>query len=189
MNSWVNLLIESGTSLSFLALIYMVFLRRETFFRINRIYLLGSLFFSLAIPFIRIPVFSSPTPFMLEEVTVTPRYILLETVVVTGKGVSQTIESSITSSTLIIGIYFFGTAVFLFSFLVRIVGLWLLVRKSKIEKTKGYNLASVDKEISPFAFGKYVFVGRNFESTEGHQRILHHELEHVKQGHTFDILI
>lgn len=188
MNNWVNFIIESGTSLSFLAMVYFLFLRKETFFRTNRIFLLVSVFFSLVVPFIRIPIFSAPV-YMLDEVTVTPGYYLLETVVVTGKGVSKSLETTISSSTLIIGLYFAGTAAFLLAFIIRSVRLWLLIRKSEVFKFKGYKLVYVDKKISPFSFGKYVFVSRDFESVEGNQRMLHHELEHVRQGHTFDILI
>jgi len=47
MNNVVNFILESGISISLLAMIYFLFLRRETFFRLNRFFLIGSLFFSI----------------------------------------------------------------------------------------------------------------------------------------------
>ena len=40
MNSLVNYLLESGISLSLFALSFLLFLRKETFFRTNRLFLL-----------------------------------------------------------------------------------------------------------------------------------------------------
>jgi len=53
MNNTVNFLLESGISLSLLATIYVIFLRKETFFRLNRLFLLGSLLFSVVLPFLK----------------------------------------------------------------------------------------------------------------------------------------
>ena len=47
MHNLVNYLLESGVSLTLFALVYLLFLRRETFFRTNRLFLLFSVLFSL----------------------------------------------------------------------------------------------------------------------------------------------
>ena len=57
MNNAVNFLIESGISLAFLSLIYILILRKETFFRLNRLFLLISLVFSVALPFVHLRVY------------------------------------------------------------------------------------------------------------------------------------
>jgi hypothetical protein len=57
MNSTVNFLLESGISLSLLATIYVLFLRKETFFGLNRLFLLGSLLFSVVLPFLKFRVY------------------------------------------------------------------------------------------------------------------------------------
>lgn len=38
----VNFMLESGISLVILAVVYLLFLRRETFFMFNRVYLLSA---------------------------------------------------------------------------------------------------------------------------------------------------
>ena len=71
MISFVNYLPESGISLSLFALVYFLFLRRETFFSINRWFLLGSIGFSALLPLLHIPLYTSQAT-MLPEVTITP---------------------------------------------------------------------------------------------------------------------
>ncbi|HEX5168190.1 MAG TPA: hypothetical protein VFW11_03395, partial [Cyclobacteriaceae bacterium] len=46
-------LLESSVALTFFYLIYILFLRRETFFSLNRFFLIGSLVFSFLFPFVR----------------------------------------------------------------------------------------------------------------------------------------
>ena len=71
MSNAVNFLLESGMSLSLLAAVYFFFLRKETFFRLNRIFLLGSLLFSVVLPFLKFRIYNAE-PVMLSEITVTP---------------------------------------------------------------------------------------------------------------------
>ncbi len=188
MNNMVNFLLESGISLSALSLIYLIFLRKETFFRTNRIFLLFSVVFSLLLPLLHIPVFA-PQSNMIEEIKVTPYQNLLETVIVSSQGFSETVETTVASSQLIIWGYLLGLMVFLSLFLLRSFQLWRLIKQSEIIEAGAYKLAVVNSPISPFAFLKYIFISSNFREMPGHERMLLHETEHVKQGHTYDILI
>src|SRR5665648_1154572 len=79
MTSFVNYLLESGISLSLFALVYFLFLRRETFFNVNRWFLLVSIGFSALLPLLHIP-FYTPQAVLLQEVTVTPYVNLLSAV-------------------------------------------------------------------------------------------------------------
>lgn len=188
MNNLVNFLLESGISLSMLSIIYLIFLRKETFFRTNRIFLLFSVVFSLVLPLLHIPVFS-PQSNMIAEVKVTPYQNLLETVIVSSQGFSETVEMAVISSTLIVWAYLAGLVFFLSLFLYRMVQLGFIIKKSEVVKSKSYKLVVVQSPMSPFAFMNYIFVSHKFREMPGHERMLLHEIEHVKQGHTFDVLI
>ena len=87
MNNLVNFILESGVSLALLSLIYILFLRKETFFRLNRIFLLFSVAFSIVLPFLEFRVYE-PQSVMLAEVTVTPDRNLIEAVTIYGKDLS-----------------------------------------------------------------------------------------------------
>ncbi len=94
MINLVNFIIESGVSLTLLATVYVLFLRKETFFRANRLFLLGSLVFSVLLPLLRLRVLT-PQPVLLSEVTVTPYRNLLESITVYGHGFTGQIEKTV----------------------------------------------------------------------------------------------
>jgi TonB family protein len=188
MNSTVNFILESGISLSLLATIYVVFLRRETFFRLNRIFLLGSLFFSVLLPFLKFRIYE-PQPVMLSEVTVTPYRNVLEAVTIYGQDLSVTVEQTIISATLLIWIYLAGLLLFLAILFYRVIRIIFVIRKNEVQKSEHLKLVFLKNECSPFSFLNYVFISRPLQNRDGYDRMMAHEIEHIKQGHSFDVLI
>lgn len=188
MNNLVNFIIESGISLSLLALIYILFLRKETFFRLNRIFLLISIVFSIVLPFLKFRVYD-PQPVMLAEITVTPYRNLMEAVTVYGRDFSGTVEQTISSSRIIIMIYLIGLMFFFGRFIFRLAQILLLIHKNQVQKSGLVKFVSIKKEFSPFSFLSYVFVNPDLKSDPGYEKMVAHEMEHIKQGHSFDVLI
>jgi TonB family protein len=47
----------------------------------------------------------------------------------------------------------------------------------------------LEKETSPYSFLKYVFVSQSLLQSKGYDKMIDHELEHVKQGHSVDVII
>lgn len=188
MNSIVNYILESGVSLSFLALIYVFFLRKETFFRANRLFLLGSVLFSVVLPLIKLRILS-PQSVLLEEITVTPYQNLLGAVTIYSQDFSGSIEQIILSTQSLIIVYIIGLVFFLARFMYRIFQLVRIIRRNPIQKFDGFKMVVLNDNASPFSFLDYVFVNNSLKQKEGYDRMIAHELEHVKQGHTFDVLI
>ncbi len=188
MNNAVNFIIESGVSLSVFALIFILFLRRETFFKLNRLFLLSSILFSVVLPFLKFRIYNTD-PVVLTEITVTPYRNLIEAVTVYGKDLSGSVEQAILSTNFIIFIYVSGVVFFLLRFLFRIGILCRLILKNPVQKLQGFKLVTIKKETSPFSFLKYVFVSRSLQQNEGYPKMIAHELEHVKQGHTYDVIM
>lgn len=188
MNSVINFLVESGVSLALLSLIYILFLRRETFFRLNRIFLLISVAFSVLLPFIHLRVYT-PHSVMLSEVTVTPYRNLVEAVTIYGRDFSGAVVQTINSSRIIVLVYLLGLLFFAFRFLFRLGQIALLIRKNQVQKNGKVNFVLVEKEFSPFSFLNYVFINPAKRGKPGYQKIVTHELEHIRQGHSFDVLV
>ena len=188
MNSLVNFIFESGISLTLLSLVYLVFLRRETFFRMNRIFLLASVAFSLVLPFVKFRIFDAQ-PTLLAEVTVTPYRNLLEAVTVYGRDFSGSVEKMVLSTDLFAFVYTTGMAFFLLRFLVRLFQIGNLIRKNRVRIVNGVKFIKLGLEISPFSFLGYVFVGTSSEEKEGFDKIMAHEFEHIKQGHSVDVIL
>ncbi len=188
MINLVNFIIESGVSLTLLATVYVLFLRKETFFRANRLFLLGSLVFSVLLPLLRLRVLT-PQPVLLSEVSVTPYRNLLESITVYGHGFTGQIEKTVLSAQLLVVVYLAGVGILLSLFIFRIIQIWLKIRKSEVENKDGFRLVLLEKETTPFSFLNYIFVNRSQMNDAGYNRMMIHELEHVKQGHSFDVMI
>jgi TonB family protein len=188
MNSLVNFIFESGVSLALLSLIYLVFLRKETFFRLNRIFLLISVTFSIVLPFLKFQVYE-PKLNLIAEVTVTPYRNLLEAVTIYGQDLSGTVVQSIISSRLIIFIYLGGLLLFMGRFILRLIQISILIYGNRVEQVGTVKFVSVNKDFSPFSFLSFIFINPEKRQAPGYEKIVAHELEHIKQGHTFDVLI
>ncbi|HPE75219.1 MAG TPA: M56 family metallopeptidase [Draconibacterium sp.] len=188
MISVINFIVESGVSLALLSVIYVLFLRKETFFKINRWFLLGSVLFSVFLPILRFRVFN-PKPAMLAEVTVTPYRNLLEAITVYSHDFSGSVETAVVSTNLLIYFYLAGVVFFFGRFLFRIIQILLIIRKNELRFTDGFKMVILKKEMSPFSFLNYVFVSQSLLQNKGYDKMISHELEHVKQGHSFDVII
>jgi TonB family protein len=189
--TFVNFIFESGISLSVFAIVYLVFLRKETFFVLNRIYLLGSVCFSVILPFIHFQVNSSMPSVMLDEVTITAKgyEYLLQTVFVYRSDLSGVIEKAIQSMGPIRFIYLLGTVIFSLVFLYRLFQLTALIVNNESELTDGIRIVKIDRDTTPFSFFNFVFIGKNTANESGMKEMLAHEMEHVRQRHSVDVLI
>ena len=191
MNSAVNFIFESGVSLALLSLIYILFLRKETFFVLNRIFLLAFIGFSVLLPFMHFRVYPVQVnaPIVLSEVTVTPYRNLIEAVTIYGQDLSGSLTETLGSSRFIILIYLLGMLFFFTRFVVRIVQVSRLIRSNRVQKSGKIKFVLLEKDFSPFSFLSYVFINPEQQKEAGYQKIVAHELEHIKQGHTFDVLL
>lgn len=188
MNSIVNFILESGVSLALLSLIYILFLRRETFFKINRLFLLGSVMFSIILPLIKLRILN-PQPVMLSEVTVTPYRNMLEAITIYSHGFSGSVEHAIVTTSSLMYFYLAGVIFFLVRFLFRIFQMIHIVKQNKVQVNGGIKMVLIPRETSPFSFLKYVFVSESLLQSAGYDKMIEHELEHVKQGHSVDVIL
>lgn len=188
MISFVNYLLESGISLSLFALVYFLFLRRETFFNVNRWFLLVSVGFSAILPILHIP-FYTPQATVLPEVTVTPYINLLSSVTIYGTALSHGAEQFVLNYSMLGYVYLVGVVIFAGIFLLRIYQIIRLIAQNRIVSEGKIRLVVLDREISPFSFLNYIFVSKDLQNTKGWEKMLEHERQHIHQGHTFDVLV
>jgi len=187
MSSFVNYLLESGISLSLFALVYFLFLRRETFFSVNRWFLLISIGFSAILPLLHIPFYAPPSV-MLPEVTVTPYANLLSVIIVYGTELSTVTERLVLTYSVVGYLYLLGAAFFSGMLILQIYQIIRLIASNRIVPEGKIKLVILDRELSPFSFLNYIFVSNNLQNTKGWEKMLEHEKQHIRQGHTFDVL-
>ncbi len=165
MSWWHYLLLVNFYLLLFFAF-YALLLRRETFFQLNRIYLVAASLLSFAIPLIQADWVKNL--FITKQVQLTLYSAGAEFVVYGAKPVTQ----SVTIGHMVTGFYI---AVTLF---LTLRLLWqLVVLKKQIEKPS---------PSAAYSFFKKISLGK--EAAE-HEAIANHEQVHAKQWHSVDVMI
>lgn len=187
MNNFFNYMIESGISLGLLSLVYLLFLRGETFFKANRMYLLFAVVFSSVLPLLHL---SWPGISNLQEAALpsSGTSILLETITVNGSDLSWSLASWISANNLLVLGYLAVSLLIALIVLWRIGQLVRIIGDGPLVRKNGVSCVYIDEDSSPYSFLNYLFVSRNLESQPGWENMLAHETEHIRQKHTVDIL-
>ena len=175
MTNFLIYLVEAGICLGLLYLIYRIFLSQETFFRTNRLYLLLAIPLSFIIPLINIPSpflsaksIGAGSPNFQGAVTATPSLGLAE----------------------IVGmVYLLGTLFFFICFVYKIVQLVNLIKKYGYQKCGRLKLVYIEEDTAPFSFFNYFFLNKTNISQHDLLRIIDHELVHINQHHSIDLII
>ncbi|XMO84977.1 M56 family metallopeptidase [Algibacter sp. AS12] len=170
----------------FFLIIYDVFLKEETFFNWNRTYLLLTALLSLVIPFIKVSGFkhiiSQDYVMNLPEVFIgNANQDAIYPILLPG----ITLENKPFWSWELIFYLGAGIATLLFAF--KLVKLLLLLFKNPKEKLGYVYIVSLSKSSMAFSFFNYIFLGEQIKIND-RDAILKHEMVHVKQKHTLDLL-
>ena len=169
-------------------LIYDMFLKRETFFNYNRAYLIITSVLALVLPFLKFPQLKTMTTedmvIHLPEVfigTKTPTAYDIQTAELAG----IIIEQPATPLWKIIAVA--GIVIASLIFLIKITKLYWL-KHTNPKRWKGNILiVKLIKSSAAFSFFNTIFLGERISETEK-PTIYEHELVHIKEFHTVDLL-
>ncbi|OBX23084.1 MULTISPECIES: M56 family metallopeptidase [Bizionia] len=170
----------------FFLLIYDVFLKKETFFNWNRAYLLITAVLSILLPFVKVAGFKEaiPNDFVVSLphiLSQTTNTIFLEEVVISG---SNTSHPFLWYFSLVLVI---GSVLAVAFFSMRLFKIVTLIYQNPKQREGAICFVRMLKSTLAFSFFNYVFLGENIKETD-RQQIVKHELVHVKQKHTWDLL-
>ncbi len=165
-------------------LLYLVLLRRFTFLNLNRFYLLFTLLVSLSLPQIQMN-FATQDQAVLHEVIVplTSQMHLAET------QITNTIIKNNTQTNYYFLIYCLGSVFFSLLFMRGIIYILQLYRNGEKEIQEGYTIVTLKNPLPAFSFHKWIFISEQERTSSDFESILEHELCHVKQNHTLDIIL
>jgi len=180
MNSIFIYLLKSAVSLGILYLFYICILRQVTWFRINRLYLVVVILFSLSVPLISIPV-QGDTSLSLQVIT-------LDEVRITV-GVSDGTVSSFGIWKALLYIYIFGAGLFFIRFIINLFRIFSIRLSGGLIRKEGLRIVLTDKNFSTFSFLNNIFLNNKALNNPDLEPVLIHERTHIQQGHTFDVLI
>lgn len=170
-------LIRSGAYLALFYAFYWLVLRRETFFALNRAFLLGAAVLSLGLPLLRVP-----SPFVRTVVYSRALPVSVDTAAAAAPSQSIGLPDILSVA------YLAGAGLFLLLFLVRLGRLALLIGRCGCVRHHGLKVVLCGHPGESFSFFKFVFLNKSNIPEADMDRVLTHELAHVRQLHSFDII-
>ena len=176
--------IKAAITLALLYSCFFLFLSKETFHRFNRCMLVGIMLVSLFMPMFH---FTTEHPTTLnEEVYQMQNYIQHDTapIIVTAQQ-----AQGITWIQALTWIYMAGVVLMLILTLVQATSL-IRFMSSGVRHTdsQGNTVILHNNDVPPFSIFRYIVMSvKDYESSR--QYILTHEQEHIRLGHTYDLLL
>ena len=176
--------IKAAITLALLYSCFFLFLSKETFHRFNRCMLVGIMLVSLVMPMFH---FTTEHPTTLnEEVYQMQNYIQHDTapIIVTAQQ-----AQGITWIQALTWIYMAGVVLMLILTLVQATSL-IRFMSSGVRHTdsQGNTVILHNNDVPPFSIFRYIVMSvKDYESCR--QYILTHEQEHIRLGHTYDLLL
>lgn len=163
-------------------LMYVLFLRKETFFTPNRWYFLSGLVLSLILPLVTFTktIWIEPTP--ISEV-------YEESIPFTYSQVEIPVQETIDWSLILMSAYIVISILIILKIGMELVSFFKRIQKQNKQKESDYTLVNSNSAENPFSFFSYIVINRDMFTEEELQHILTHESIHVKQKHSFDVLI
>ena len=216
MGAFIVYLIKSSLLLAMLVSLFMLFMSRETFHKLNRYLLLCIVVVSLVLPFVNVGM-STPLQGVFDfiengdrvaevgapVVDVLPMYETTEQPVamadavpamdvapvpIEGKGSAAPLWQII-----VLAVYVLGVVFLVIRQLVMYVQLSRLIMRSRKATAEQYGPDDVKLRLhcgeeKPFSWFGWVVVSNN-DMAEGAHEILTHEAAHVRAGHSWDIML
>lgn len=179
MTELFTYLLKVNIALSLFYLIYYFWLRKLTFYTINRYFLIFALAFSTFYPLIHIHVNQSsaekPTPVASNAIPVWEYEY--------SANQQMTINEHIDT------LFYLTLLVFTLRFCISLFGILKIHLSSTASIWNAYHYRKSKEDILPFSFWKNVYLNPKKHSDNELEGIFRHEYVHVRQLHSFDILL
>ncbi len=175
--NWLHYLLEANLYLCVFYAGYCLFLNKETYYTLNRVYLLLSCIISFVLPVIQVgwlkPAETATTVFIMPN-----------------NGYRTTVhklaaQPALTFQDLLLYAYVLGAIVLTTVLFIRLYQLAKLTKATKTLVDNKYKLVSIDGSNTAFSFFNYLFIGTK---TQANNIIIRHELVHIRQKHSADIV-
>lgn len=178
--------IKINTALIVFYAFYRLFFYKDTFFNLRRFILL--VFFALGFlyPFMNLQDWISRHEPMVEVIQIYSALMTepaMETVAADSFSWKEVVWASIQ------GIYLLGVLFFIVRFIIQFASIvWLKFHANQME-INGVQVNVLSKPSGPFSFFRWVFLHPESHTQEEIDEIMTHELTHVRQWHSIDVII
>jgi len=177
--NWLYYLLEANLYLILFYALYYLLLRRETWHQYNRVYLLASSALAFIIPVLQLG-FLKPMP--ANEL---PPQLLTHYSYVAPVKVIAVAQPTWTRDDTILAIYLGIVLLLLAGLIIKIAKLIILSRKGTARDFGKWKIIDTNMERGAFTFFNYLFVSADMA---GSATVISHELVHIRQKHSWDII-
>jgi hypothetical protein len=181
----IEFLIESFICLFVFYIFFDLFLARENIPLFKRFYLLFTLLFSFILPLIKLKVNSTFLPvlnFKISQLQLQEKSDINE--------LTSQVGNSFQFVWLFYGFYVFIGILLFVRFLINMSRLLKLRRNSPVVTINGIEVVLTNQTLLPYSFLNSVFVNKQeYDNGKISWELLTHEFAHIKQKHSFDILV
>ncbi|TSJ40596.1 hypothetical protein FO440_12665 [Mucilaginibacter corticis] len=179
-------LAEANIYLGVFYLAYCLLLNKETYYQLNRAYLLFSCTAAFVLPILQVgalkPVETAvdttlnyTLPAYTEQLPVT-NYVNVAPVMV---------EHHLAAQDYLVYVYLLGAVVLFAMLMIKLFGLARLMRNAQTSDALKYKVVYLPETGVAFSFFNYLFIGDNASAAN---TIIRHELVHIRQKHSVDII-
>ncbi|WP_373825757.1 TonB family protein [Bacteroides heparinolyticus] len=186
-------ILKSSVCLAAFYLFYRLLMARETFHRFNRFALLGILLLSCLLPLIEVNVKQEPE---VRQTMLTLGQLLMMADAESSATVGAVEEATVTWVQMALLAYLSGILFFAFRNACSLMRLLMLLKSGSRQHVDCYlpgrrehvTLIVHNKEVAPFSWMKYIVISRK-DLEENGREILIHELAHIRNRHSLDLLV
>ena len=184
MGTFLVYILKSSLCLALFYLFYRLLLSKETFHRFNRIALLGVMLISCLLPLIRVTV---------DQATVVNTSVMLveEDMLMYPWEMQAVVqeEAAFPWREWLVAVYFLGILFFLLRNFLSLGYVFYLIRHSRCRRMEnGICLVVHQEGFAPFSWMKYIVISQT-DLDENGTDILTHEEAHIRNGHSWDLLL
>lgn len=182
MNQLFIYALKVNSSLLLFYLFYLVMYRRDTFLKIRRTYLLTAILFSFLYPLLQFGEWFQQQ----KTVQVFAAAINLDEIVVVSKKAAPVVFST---ENILLSIYVLIAFSLLFKIILQTISIIFKSHKGDKITIDGVEVIHLNENITPFSFFNFIFLNKDQHSSVELPEILTHELSHVRQRHSYDVIL
>lgn len=175
--NWLHYLLEANIYLAIFYAGYCIFLNKETYYTLNRIYLLLSCIISFLLPLVQVGMLKPVDQGVVSRVFIAPIGL--------KPTIDQATSFSISLQDIVIYAYFLGVIVLVTILTFKLYKLAQMTRTANRIAADKYKIVPIEDSNTAFSFFNYLFIGSKLKGTD---IIIRHEMVHIRQKHTLDVL-
>lgn len=182
MNDALMYFLEVNIAIALFYLFYRLFFAGDTFWKTRRYYMLFSILLSFVYPFLSIENWlqkQEPVQKLIVDYATLPEFT-----------VTAVRETSVFSlGNILMAIYGLVVLILLVRFILQLTSILRIRLHGTVKIVQDTRIIAIEKEVTPFSFFGSVFMNPELHNEHETKEILAHELTHVRQGHSFDVLV